>query len=35
MYEERAKEAVAELEDLGEDGWVRVLGSYDSKTVLY
>ena len=35
MYEERAKAAVAELEQLGEEGWVRVLGSYDSQTVLY
>jgi prephenate dehydratase len=35
MYEERAKEAVAQVEALGEEGWVRVLGSYDSKTVLY
>ena len=35
MYEERAREAVGELEELAHEGWVRVLGSYDSKTVLY
>ncbi|WP_435197520.1 prephenate dehydratase [Natronomonas sp. EA1] len=35
MYEDRTKEAVAELESLAEQGWVRVLGSYDTKHVLY
>jgi prephenate dehydratase len=35
MYEQRAQDAIAELEELGEGSWVRVLGSYDSKTVLY
>jgi prephenate dehydratase len=35
MYEGRAKEAVAELEDLAKEGWVRILGSYDTRHVLY
>jgi prephenate dehydratase len=35
MYEGRAKEAVDELEALASQGWVRVLGSYDTRHVLY
>ncbi|MFB6152138.1 MAG: prephenate dehydratase, partial [Haloarculaceae archaeon] len=35
LYEERTREALAEIEDIAEDGWVRRLGSYDSETVLY
>jgi prephenate dehydratase len=35
MYEERAKEAVADLEALAHEGWVRTLGSYDTEHVLY
>ena len=34
LYEERAQEALAEIEAIAEDGWVRRLGSYDSETVL-
>jgi len=34
LYEERAAEALAEIEAIAEDGWVRRLGSYDSETVL-
>jgi len=34
LYEERATEALAEIEAIAEDGWVRRLGSYDSETVL-
>jgi prephenate dehydratase len=35
MYEDRAKAAIADLEAIASDGWVRVLGSYDTKHVLY
>jgi len=35
MYEDRAKEAVAEIEEIAADGWVRQLGSYDTRHVLY
>jgi len=35
LYEDRTTEAVAELEETAEDGWVRRLGSYDSEHVLY
>ncbi|MFC7081865.1 prephenate dehydratase [Halorussus caseinilyticus] len=35
LYEGRAQEAIAELEDIAENGWVRRLGSYDTKHVLY
>jgi len=34
LYEERAAAALAEIEAIAEDGWVRRLGSYDSETVL-
>lgn len=34
MYESRAKDAVAELEAIAEEGWVRVLGSYDTEHAL-
>lgn len=35
LYERRAKEALAEIEEIAGRGWVRTLGSYDSETVLY
>jgi prephenate dehydratase len=34
LYEERAQEAVEELRDIASNGWVRVLGSYDTQHVL-
>lgn len=34
LYEERAQEAVNELRELASNGWVRVLGSYDTEHVL-
>jgi prephenate dehydratase len=34
LYEERTAKALADIEDIAEDGWVRRLGSYDSETVL-
>ena len=34
LYEERAREAVEELRDISSNGWVRVLGSYDTEHVL-
>ena len=34
LYEERAQAAVDELRDIAVDGWVRVLGSYDTEHVL-
>jgi len=34
LYEERTADALAEIEDIAEGGWVRRLGSYDSETVL-
>jgi len=34
LYEERARAALAEIEAIARDGWVRRLGSYDSQTVL-
>ena len=34
MYEERAQAAVEEVEGIAENGWVRVLGSYDTRHVL-
>jgi prephenate dehydratase len=33
LYEQRTKDAVAELEDLAADGWVKRLGSYDIRHV--
>ncbi|WP_276299495.1 prephenate dehydratase [Halorussus lipolyticus] len=35
LYEDRAQEAVAELERIAENGWVRRLGSYDTEHVVY
>jgi prephenate dehydratase len=35
LYEERTQQALADIEDIAEKGWVRRLGSYDSETVLY
>jgi prephenate dehydratase len=35
MYEQRAQEAVADVEDIAHKGWVRNLGSYDTRHVLY
>ncbi|QZY00350.1 prephenate dehydratase [Halobaculum rubrum] len=35
LYEERAQAALADVEDLVGDGWVRVLGSYDTEHVVY
>ena len=34
MYEDRARAAVDELESLASNGWVRVLGSYDTDHVV-
>ncbi|WP_226483115.1 prephenate dehydratase [Natrinema amylolyticum] len=34
LYESRTAEAIEELEDLAEDGWVRRLGSYDTEHVV-
>jgi prephenate dehydratase len=34
LYEERALAAVDELRDIAENGWIRVLGSYDTEHVL-
>jgi prephenate dehydratase len=34
LYEERAQAAVEELRDIAANGWVRVLGSYDTEHVL-
>ena len=34
LYEERTQDALADIEDIAEKGWVRRLGSYDSETVL-
>ncbi|MFB6168265.1 MAG: prephenate dehydratase [Haloferacaceae archaeon] len=35
LYERRAQEAVEQLEEIAERGWVRRLGSYDTRHVLY
>ncbi|KTG10718.1 prephenate dehydratase [Haloprofundus marisrubri] len=35
LYEARAKEAVADVEEIAKKGWVRRLGSYDTRHVLY
>ncbi|UPV75762.1 prephenate dehydratase [Halorussus limi] len=35
LYEERAQEAIADVEDIAENGWVRRLGSYDTEHVVY
>jgi len=34
LYEERTQAALADIEAIAEDGWVKRLGSYDSETVL-
>ena len=35
LYEERAAAALAEIEEIAAEGWVRRLGSYDTQHVLY
>ncbi|WP_158058475.1 prephenate dehydratase [Halorussus halophilus] len=35
LYEDRAQEAIADIESIAENGWVRRLGSYDTEHVLY
>ena len=35
LYEQRTQDALAVIEEIAEEGWVRRLGSYDSETVLY
>ncbi|KAB1186747.1 MULTISPECIES: prephenate dehydratase [Haloferax] len=35
LYEERLQKAVEEVEGIARNGWVRVLGSYDTRHVLY
>jgi prephenate dehydratase len=35
LYEDRSQEAIAEIEEIAENGWVRRLGSYDTEHVLY
>jgi prephenate dehydratase len=35
LYEERTQDALAVIESIAEEGWVRRLGSYDSETVIY
>jgi prephenate dehydratase len=35
LYEERTQEAIATVEDIASKGWVRRLGSYDTRHVLY
>jgi prephenate dehydratase len=35
LYEDRTREAIAEIEEIAADGWVRRLGSYDTRHVLY
>jgi prephenate dehydratase len=34
LYEDRAKEALAEIESIAADGWVKRLGSYDKRHVV-
>ena len=34
LYEDRTKAALSDLDAIAEDGWVRRLGSYDSKHVV-
>jgi prephenate dehydratase len=34
LYEERTQAALADIEDIAENGWVRRLGSYDTEHVL-
>jgi prephenate dehydratase len=35
LYEERLQDALVDIDDIANGGWVRRLGSYDSETVLY
>jgi prephenate dehydratase len=35
LYEDRTSEALAVIEKIAENGWIRRLGSYDTETVLY
>ncbi len=35
LYEQRTRDALDDVREIAEDGWVRRLGSYDSETVLY
>ncbi|PSP58702.1 prephenate dehydratase [Halobacteriales archaeon QH_7_66_36] len=35
LYEDRTDRALADIEEIAADGWVRVLGSYDTEHVLY
>ena len=35
LYEQRTQRALAAVEEIAAEGWVRRLGSYDSETVLY
>lgn len=35
LYEDRTQDALAVIEEIAENGWVRRLGSYDSETVLH
>ncbi|MFB6091964.1 MAG: prephenate dehydratase [Haloquadratum sp.] len=35
LYEDRAQEALDDVEEIAEDGWVKRLGSYDKRHVLY
>ena len=34
LYEERCQQALADIEELAKNGWVRHLGSYDTETVV-
>ena len=35
LYEQRARAALADVEEIASNGWVRVLGSYDTEHVVY
>jgi prephenate dehydratase len=35
LYEDRTNDAIADIEAIAADGWVRLLGSYDTEHVLY
>ena len=35
LYEDRTAEAMADVEDIAANGWVRRLGSYDTRHVIY
>lgn len=35
LYEERSEEAVAEVEEIAKNGWVKQLGSYDVRHVVF